>query len=83
MSISDFFRRLFRRSAPEPEPKRPEERYILCIDGGGMYGKLKDCRKLKEKIISYNDALIKYVTEYLKGKIPEIYRKPQGRIIIR
>jgi len=48
MSISEFFRRLFRRRAPEPEvrqltqpepePKRPEERYILCIDGGGMRG---------------------------------------------
>ncbi|MBP5162817.1 MAG: patatin-like phospholipase family protein [Spirochaetales bacterium] len=48
MSISVFFRKLFRRPAPEPEvqtlpepepePKRPEERYILCIDGGGMRG---------------------------------------------
>ena len=50
MSISDFFRKLFRRPAPQPEPqlieepqpqpepKRPEERYILCIDGGGMRG---------------------------------------------
>ena len=48
MSISEFFRKLFRRPAPEPEvqslpepepePKRPEERYILCIDGGGMRG---------------------------------------------
>lgn len=70
------------------EPIQLDRKYVLCttdycIDGGGMYGKLKDCRKLKEKIISYNDALIKYVTEYLKGKIPEIYRKPQGRIIIR
>ena len=44
MSISEFFRRLFRRPAPElpvqepAEPRRPEERYILCIDGGGMRG---------------------------------------------
>ncbi len=50
MSISEFFKRLFKRSeeepislpqpepAPEPEPKRPEERFILCIDGGGMRG---------------------------------------------
>ena len=70
------------------EPIQLDRKYVLCttdycIDGGGMYGKLKDCRKLKEKIISYNDALIKYVTEYLKGKIPEVYRKPQGRIIIK
>ena len=44
MSISDYFRRLFGRKKPEPEvqappePKRPEERYILCLDGGGMRG---------------------------------------------
>jgi len=48
MSISEFFRKLFRKPSPEPEvqslptpepePKRPEERYILCIDGGGMRG---------------------------------------------
>lgn len=45
MSISDFFRKLFgksRTAVPEiqesAEPPRPEERYILCIDGGGMRG---------------------------------------------
>ena len=46
MSISGFFRRLFSRSAAqelpqaaEPEkPSRPEERFILCLDGGGMRG---------------------------------------------
>lgn len=70
------------------EPIQPDRKYVLCttdycIDGGGMYGRLKDCRRLKESIIRYNDALIKYVTEHLNGKIPEVYRKPQGRIIIR
>ena len=50
MSISSFFRKLFHRGEPEqtqettqieepqPEPVRPEERFILCIDGGGMRG---------------------------------------------
>lgn len=48
VSISGFFRRLFRKSTPEPEqnvivqpepqPVRPEERFILCVDGGGMRG---------------------------------------------
>ena len=70
------------------ESIQPDRKYVLCttdycIDGGGMYGRLKDCRRLKESIIRYNDALIKYVTEHLNGKIPEVYRKPQGRIIIR
>ncbi len=47
MSISEFFRRLFGRQKPAqlPEPEieqkiepKPEERYILTIDGGGMRG---------------------------------------------
>ena len=47
MSISDFFRRHFGKKQPQiqepetiqaPEPKRPEERFILALDGGGMRG---------------------------------------------
>ena len=47
MSISDFFRRLLGRKKPEPEtpeieltpePPKPRDRYILCLDGGGMRG---------------------------------------------
>ncbi len=46
MSISSFFRKLFGKETAQTietpslaqEPKRPEERFILCIDGGGMRG---------------------------------------------
>ena len=46
MSISAFFRKLFGKGTAEPieektelqEPSKPEERFILCIDGGGMRG---------------------------------------------
>ncbi len=46
MSISSFFRKLFGKEPAQTietpsqaqEPKRPEERFILCIDGGGMRG---------------------------------------------
>lgn len=47
MSISDFFRRLLGKKKPEPEtpeieltpePPKPQERYVLCLDGGGMRG---------------------------------------------
>ena len=46
MSISSFFRKLFGvKSSPAAdetqhkiEPKKPEQRFILCIDGGGMRG---------------------------------------------
>ena len=45
MSISSFFRKLFGKEPAQTietpvqeEPKKPEERFILCIDGGGMRG---------------------------------------------
>ena len=46
MSISAFFRKLFGvKTAPKAdetqhitEPPKPEQRFILCIDGGGMRG---------------------------------------------
>ena len=40
MSISGFFGKLFGRKAAQTiqEPQKPEERFILCIDGGGMRG---------------------------------------------
>ena len=39
MSISGFFRKLFRRKPAEiQEVRKPLDRYILCIDGGGMRG---------------------------------------------
>ena len=46
MSISAFFRKLFGKGTAEPieektevqEQSLPEERFILCIDGGGMRG---------------------------------------------
>lgn len=80
MSISDFFRRLFRRPAPEPEvqelpqpepePKRPEERYILCIDGGGMRGIIPVVylQHLESKIRQHrgNDDIARYF-DYIAG----------------
>jgi len=69
------------------EPIDPERTYTLavtdyCVTGGGFNNKLKDCKVVKDAIMIYSDAFIKYVTEALKGHIGEEYGKPQGRITI-
>ena len=66
----------------------PSAKYTLattdyCITGGGFQYKLRGCKRLKESVCLYNDALIQYVQQTLKGKLPERYAKPQGRIIIK
>ena len=51
-----------------------------CVTGGGMYNVLRDASILQENIMLYNQAFITYVSEHLKGEIPEHYASPQGRI---
>ncbi|MGN0281931.1 MAG: bifunctional metallophosphatase/5'-nucleotidase [Prevotella sp.] len=68
-------------------PIAPQQTYTLCTrnyctTGGGIYGKFKQCPKLKTEICRYGDALIEYITEYLGGEIPPQYAQPQGRIKI-
>lgn len=53
-----------------------------CVTGGGFVGKLKHNRVSKPNIMVYNECLIKYVTENLKGHIGSEYAAPQGRIKI-
>jgi 2',3'-cyclic-nucleotide 2'-phosphodiesterase (5'-nucleotidase family) len=53
-----------------------------CVTGGGFVGKLKQNRVSKPNIMVYNECLIKYVTENLKGHIGSEYAAPQGRIKI-
>jgi len=53
-----------------------------CIVGGGLQGKLKKNKILKENIMIYNECLIKYVTEKLNSHIGTEYAEPQGRITI-
>ena len=54
-----------------------------CVTGGGFLSKLKQNRINKPNIILYNECLIKYVTENLKGHIGKEYAEPQGRIVIK
>lgn len=53
-----------------------------CITGGGLRSKLKKNNVIKPSIVIYNECLIQYVVEHLKGHIGEEYSKPQGRITI-
>lgn len=66
-------------------PLKMDAEYTLCttdycVTGGGMYNVLRDASILQENIMLYNQAFITYVSEHLKGEIPEHYASPQGRI---
>ena len=66
-------------------PLKMDAEYTLCttdycVTGGGMYNVLRDASILQENIMLYNQAFITYVSEHLKGEIPEYYASPQGRI---
>lgn len=66
-------------------PLKMDAEYTLCttdycVTGGGMYNVLRYASILQENIMLYNQAFITYVSEHLKGEIPERYASPQGRI---
>lgn len=70
------------------EPVQMDRTYSMatidyCVTGGGFVGKLKQNKITKPAIILYNECLIKYVTEHMKGHIGSEYAAPQGRIIIK
>lgn len=80
--------RILNRETGEYEAIDLEKKYSLatidyCISGGGLNEKLKDATMIKENLFRYNDALVKYITENLDGKIPSRYAEPQDRIIIK
>lgn len=66
-------------------PLRLDAEYTLCttdycVTGGGMYNVLRDAHILQENIMLYNQAFISFVSEHLKGEIPERYASTEGRI---
>ena len=84
--VSDM--EILNRKTNRYEPVDMNRKYVLCttdycVSGGGLQNKLVDAPVLKDKIFTYSDALMQYVTENLKGRIPERYRNPQNRIIIK
>lgn len=70
------------------EPVQMDRTYNMatidyCVTGGGFVGKLKQNKITKPAVMPYNECLIQYVTEHLKGHIGSEYAAPQGRIIIK
>lgn len=79
---------ILNKQTNEYEPVDMAKTYNLatidyCITGGGLAGLLKKNNVTKPSIIIYNECLIQYVTEVLKGHIGEQYAKPQGRIMVK
>lgn len=75
------------KTTGEYEPVDLDRTYQLatidyCITGGGLRSKLKKNNVIKPSIVIYNECLIQYVVENLKGHIGDEYAKPQGRITI-
>lgn len=83
--VSDLV--ILNKQTGEYEPVHPLKTYKLatidyCITGGGLQGVLKKHPVAKPNIMIYNECLIQYVTEHLKGHIGSEYAEPQGRIKI-
>lgn len=72
----------------EGEPLDLQKTYTIgSVDyflknGGDRYIASGKCRILKDDIMTDNDLLAKYISEYLGGEIPDKYADPcgQGRI---
>lgn len=85
-NISDLV--ILNKVTNEYEPVVLNKTYRLatidyCITGGGLQGKLKKNKIITPNIVVYNECLIQYVTEKLKGHITKEYENPQGRITIK
>lgn len=71
------------------KPFEPEKEYIgICneflIAGGDTYAAFRDkVQVIHQMDYREQDILEKYLTEKLRGRIPECYYKPAGRIMIR
>lgn len=83
--ISDL--KVYDKKTGAYKPIEADKKYTLatidyCISGGGLNEKLKGTKLIKENLFRYNDIVVKFITENLKGEIPDCYAAPQGRITI-
>ena len=48
-----------------------------------MYNVLRGEEILRDNIMLYSEAVIRYVTDHLNGRLPERYSTIQGRIVLK
>ena len=63
----------------------PKGSYTLAIPlyvltGGDGYTMFEDADIISDTMLADNEVVMKYIENNLKGVIPEVYEKPQGRI---
>ena len=63
----------------------PKGSYTLAIPlyvltGGAGYTMFEDADIISDTMLADNEVVMKYIENNLKGVIPEVYEKPQGRI---
>ena len=51
--------------------------------GGSGYNMFTDFEVFNEALVTDTDAICYFIKDNLNGSIPEIYKKPQGRIYIK
>ncbi len=54
-----------------------------CVAGGGMYGVMAFADVISGNAILYNQAVITYLRDTLKGTVPAQYACTQGRIVMK
>lgn len=68
------------------EPIDLDDTYTVAVTayykGGGFANVLKECRVRKASSALSRDVITQYLEDHLKGVIPSVYAKPQGRITI-
>lgn len=68
------------------EPIDLDDTYTVAVTayykGGGFANVFKECRVRKASSALSRDVITQYLEDHLKGVIPSVYAKPQGRITI-
>lgn len=75
-------------STGQYSPLDPRAEYTLCttdycVNGGGMYGVLRNSEILTGHLMLYNEAIITYLRDSLQGTVPSRYEGTQGRITVK
>lgn len=56
-----------------------EGNYVVLVDSGDCNSVFKDCKLLKDCVMSNSDTVLVYITHYLGGVIGDEYAAPYGQ----